>query len=310
MSTSTNSRYYIGGGNIAGIIGVSPFRTPLDEYHTIIGDSPELSAANEAFFKRRKALEPFVAAVLSERGYHVLDQNRRLQDRDYPFMKAELDAETILGANFLRNAEFKSVNPFAAGTWGEDGDPEGAPTYVTAQAQWGLGVSDRTNCDIVAAIGFDDSRLYPIVAAKDVIDRMRFLAVDFWEQYVLARRPPAPRNVEDILNWVTPDPNKTIEATDLDGLAETVAEFVAARKNVKDSEAELEKLKTRIQLVMADATALTLRGKPAVTWKRNKDSEVTDWRGLALALSPDTNDIKRFTSPKTGNRVFRVVESK
>lgn len=299
-------RAYIGGGNIAGVIGVSPFRTPLDEYHVILGDSPEIDQETERFFRRRKALEPFAATVLQDRGFTIYRQNHRHQDEGIPFFRAELDAEVVGGDAWpIDNAEFKSVHPMAAKEWGHDGDPDGAPTYVTAQAQWGLGLTGRARGFVVAVIGFDDSRVYPIPAAPDVIGYMREKAVKFWENHVLRKDPPAPTTVEDVLRWIEPDPSKVLEASDTD-LAHDVAAFIEARTVSKESEAKVDVLKARIQLAMSDATTLTLRGKPVITWKKASDGAKTDWKALAAEFGPGKSQIDRHTATVPGSRRFLV----
>lgn len=317
-------RYYIGGGNIAGICGVSPYRTPLDEYHVITGTAPDLDVATERFFKRRKALEPYIAALLEENGLTVAAQNQRYTDPEFPFLRAEIDAETTDS----QNAEFKSVHPLAAKDWGLEAHDDSVPDYVTIQAQWGLGVLGSLltssgitrgldavqRCRVVAAIGFDDSRVYPVERADDVIQWARAEAIKFWEQHVIPKVPPPPRTVADILNYITPDPDKVIEATDIDGFDKDVADYLELRDAAKDAESRLDAAKARIQLVMVDATTLTLHGKKVLTWKPNRDSIVTDHKALATRLAalvdPEVAAAEQnaVTTTKPGARVFRVAK--
>lgn len=299
-----NSRYYVGGGSIAAVCGISPFQTPLDAYHSIVGTAAELDVEQEQFFARRKSLEPYVATVLSQRGFEVVKQNERYVDSEYGFFKAEIDAETADGWT----NEFKTVAPFPGNTktWGEDGHDE-APPYVTIQALWGLGVTGRERARVVAAMGFDDARIYPIERADDVIAWARSTALAFWENHVIPRTPPAPTTVADILTYITPVPDKTVEASDVAGLANDVAAFLEARTAAKAAEGVLEAAKAKIQLVMVDATVLTLNGKPVISWKPNKDSSVTDWKALALDLRPTAEQIEARTAAKAGARPFRPI---
>jgi len=301
----SHPRYYIGGANIAGILGVSPFRTPLDEYHTIIGDAPDLDEQTKLFFKRRKALEPFAAAVLEERGFAVIDQNRRIEHEQFPYFKAELDAEVLTRTgDILANSEFKSVHPMASKEWGFDGDPEGAPTYVTAQAQWGLGLSERHYGFIVAVIGFDEHRVYPIEAAADVIGKMQERAHQFWAEHILRKSPPPPSTVDDILRWIEPDPTKVLEASDVD-LVHVVDEYLIAREKSAAADKHHDALKARIQMAMADATTLTVHGKPVITWKKAKDGSKTDWESVAASAGAvDPEVIKRHSKTVAGVRRF------
>ncbi len=313
-------RYWIGGSTIPAIVGISPFATPLDAFHSITGTAPELDIATEQFFKRRKALEPYIAALLEEHGLEVHAQNQRYIDPEYPFLQAEIDAETTDD----QNAEFKSVNPRASHLWGLEPHDDSVPDYITLQAQWGLGITSSLgikgpateSCRVVAAIGFDESRIYPVRRADDVIAWARAEAIKFWEQHVIPRVAPPPSTVGDILSYIKPDPAKIIEATDIAGLHADVAEFLELRTVSKDAESRLDVAKARIQLAMVDATTLTVEGKPVLTWKPNRDSEVTDWKALAARLnthvSHDTflTEHNAVTTTKPGARVFRVVGKK
>ena len=76
------TRGYIGGGNIAGILGLSPFKSPLDEYLTITGDEAEISDAQREFFDDRRDLEPWAAKKFTRAtGLQVIRSNVRYDDR-------------------------------------------------------------------------------------------------------------------------------------------------------------------------------------------------------------------------------------
>lgn len=298
MNLPAHDRAYIGGGNIAGILGVSPFKTPLDEYHVIIGDAPGIDAETERFFKRRKALEPYAAAMLEERGLKVVRQNERYTDSTYPFLRAEIDAETEGDVN----AEFKSVHPLAAKSWGLDEIGE-APTYVTAQAYHGLMVTQRQLCHVVAVIGFDDSRVYPVTTDNEVALAIRAKAVEFWEEHILPRRPPEPTTAGDVERWLTPDPAAIVVADDSADLLADVREFLSLRAFAKQQAEDVDALKDRIKLAMGAATTLYVGGKKVITWKPQTANRI-DTKALR-AEAPEVAEA--FTKPSE-SRVFRVSE--
>jgi len=296
MGAVMHERYYIGGGNIAGILGVSPFKTPLDEYHTIIGDAPEFAAETLKFFKRRKALEPYAAAMLEERGLTVIRQNERYTDPVYPFLRAEIDAET----EGDENAEFKSVHPMAAKLWGMDGSPD-LPTYVTAQAQHGLAVTGRKLCRAVAVIGFDDSRVYEIDSSPDLVLAIRAKAVKFWEDHVLPNVPPAPSTAEDVERWITPDKSQIVVAEDSADLKADVGELLMAYRHSKQAEEQFEALKDRVKLSLGAATTLFMGGKKVITW----NPQVANRVDITALKTEEPALAQRFIKPST-SRVFRV----
>jgi hypothetical protein len=310
-------RYYIGGGNIAAVLNLSPFQTPLDAYHGIIGDAPELDREVEEFFARRKSLEPYAATLLQQRGFEIVGLNNRYTDEHFPHFKSEIDAETRATDGIIDNGEFKTVHPLAVKHqgWGIDGDPEGCPVYVAAQCGWGLGITKRRRCRAFAVVGFELDALYPLARDEDVIGWMRAEANTYWERHVLPRVPPPPTTVADILTYIPANPLKSIEATDDPDLMRTLTAFIEARQSTKEADDYTESLKVKLQLTMNDATAITIRGKPAITWKRNKPSQTVDKEAvikhlLPLARKTDAEAadsvVACFTKEKDGNRPFLV----
>src|SRR6185437_3579854 len=143
---------YIGGANVAGILGISPFRTPLDEYLLITGEREEVVTPEKAeFLEDRRDLEPWAAKKFTRKtGLAVVRANQRYDDAMIPWAKSEIDFEVEDGGN----GETKTVHPNAVRDWGDPDAGEEPPLYVTAQAMWGLGVQPATHCYVQALVGF------------------------------------------------------------------------------------------------------------------------------------------------------------
>lgn len=260
----TGARGYIGGGNIAGILGVSPYKSPLDEYLVITNPEPEvIPPERQAFFKRRKALEPFAAEVFSQvTGLAIVARNQAYHDRALPFLRAEIDFEVSDGGN----GETKTVHPLALREWGDSGTDD-IPTYVLAQVQHGLGLTNRHHAWVHALVGLDDDRIYRIERDQAVIDGMRAHATTFWHAHVMPRVPPPPTTLEDLRLLYPTDSGRVLEADE--SLAWAVAELKRVKAAAKAIETDQEELEARIKLEMRDATAIAPPGggKPLLTWK-------------------------------------------
>lgn len=258
---------YVGGGNIAGILGVSPFKTPLDEYLTITSEQPEqISPAQRRFFERRKALEPFAAACFEhELGLNIVRRNERYDDAELPWAKAEIDFEVEDGGN----GETKTVHPNAVRDWGDPDADEEPPMYVTAQVMWGLGVTGRSHAYVHALVGLDDDRFYRIERDDSLIANIRAHAARFWKYHIEPRRMPQPTTVEDLLRLYSRDSGRAVEATPeisraLDGL-------YAEKQHLKLTQARVDQIEFTIKAFMRDATTLLVHGQPALTWKARAD---------------------------------------
>lgn len=263
MSSLSPDRGYIGGGNIAGILGLSPFKSPLDEFLTITGQAMPTTPEKEAFFKRRKALEPFAAEAFElATGVKIVRRNERYGHDAFDFLKAEIDFETSDDCT----GETKTVNTWAAKHWGESGGDD-CPTYVTAQAMWGLGLDPlkRKRAYVHAVIGLDEDRIYLVERDDETIRAMQNRAVIFWNDHVLPMVPPDPVNLDDVLRLFPTDRGSVIEADD--DIQVLMSDLKQKDADLKALEDVVDALKDRARIFMGPNAVLSMGGTPLATWK-------------------------------------------
>lgn len=265
------TRGYIGGGTIAGILGLSPFQTPLDEYLQIVNElQDELTPEKAEFFEDRRDLEPWAAKKFTRKtGLKIVRTNERYTDAGHPHFRAEIDFEP----EDESNGETKSVHPNAVGGWGKPDQGDEPPLYVTAQAMWGLGITGRARCYVQALIGFDDHRVYMVERDDDLIATIRQRAAAFWKYHVLPRRPPPPTNVEDLLRLYPRDSGRAVEASA--DIRDSLEQLHIERQAIALHTARKETHEYAIKGFMRDATILTVNGQTALTWK-------ADTRGIRI----------------------------
>jgi putative phage-type endonuclease len=207
---------FIGGSDIAAILGISPHRSAVDLW--LDKTAPRAEETPTKATRRGSRLEPYIADMItSEFGLAILQRNQRYTDPEVPYFAAEIDAETFTESEGLQNIEIKTVHPFKAREWG-DVETDQLPVHYVAQAQWGLGVTRRQACLVFALIG-DDLRPYVVERDEETITAMRERATEFWERYVIARlRPPldfAYAHTAETLRRLYPGTDgTTIEAND------------------------------------------------------------------------------------------------
>jgi putative phage-type endonuclease len=216
METTAERSKFIGGSDIAAILGISPWRNQVELWL----DKVQPQADQDSVVKKRgRRLENYIVEMIEDEFQvavgHVTGRNKRHIDPAVPYFACEVDAETLTTP--VENIEIKTVHPFMAKDWGETGGDE-LPLHYLAQAQWGLGVTERSVCRVFALIG-DDLRPYTVVRDEPTIRAMRARADEFWQRYVIPReRPPLDYEDErtlDLLKRLYPGTNgKTIEATD------------------------------------------------------------------------------------------------
>lgn len=338
---------YLGGSDAAAIFGVSPWRTPLDLFLDKIkprSDADTTDPERLKFFARRKRQEPVIAEMLAdEYGVEVttlsLDDNpNRYLDAEHDFLAAEIDFEFRMSpavrAHFpdrpefcaipdgtLLNGEIKTVHPFKASEWGEQGS-EDVPMHYAAQVMHGLGVTRRPACLVAALFGLDTLLCFPVMADPELIEPMRAQCVKFWNEHVLARKPPEPVNLNDIKRLYVGFGGKPCHLSD--EAAKSLRALDALRKQAATNKADQEECEWRVAKFIADAWGLPLindDGKPVVETTDNavllfNDAEVGKWarqRGTYLdqrGLKEAHPEIVKAHTIEHHYRAFRLKKPK
>lgn len=301
---------YLGGSDVAAVLGVSPWMTPFMLYQKKIGAYVEdVTPQKQRIFDRGHRWEPIVVEMLvdelRDRGHdvHIIERNQRYQDPEFPFIAAEIDMELMVDGELV-NGEAKTVNPHAAKDWGEE-DSDEIPIYYAAQVMHGLMVMPRRRTVIAAVTGFDDKpRVHWIERDDDIIACIRAKEVEFWHR-VQNHEPPEPTTLEDIKFLFPRDAGRLIEADD--ELISLCSALKTSKADAKAVEAQIELLSTQLKLRMGDAGAVMLgNGKPLATWRSNKDSVKTDWQALAVQLGATQELINEFSKTTPGARPLLI----
>lgn len=303
MNTPTRAEFltarqkYIGGSDVAGILGISPWKTPLDIYLDKVQPRLDetLDPGRERVLTRGKRMEPYVIDILqAETGLQIVRRNERYVDAEYPFLAAEIDAEAESGENI----EIKTVSPFKAKEWGEQHTDE-VPLHYTAQVMHGLMVLGRQVCVMGVLIGGDDFRVYRVERDDETVAAIREREIAFWREHIEARVPPEPSNVADIQTLYGRDAGTAIEASD--DIVRVLSDLRNLQGQIKTMSAQADACKEAIQVFMADAAILTVAGKPAATWKSQAANRF-DATAFKVA-HPDLYEQFKATSE---SRVFRL----
>ena len=310
---------YIGGSDTAAILGVSPWKSAFQLYQEKIGEyQEEITPTKQKLFNRGKRWEPVVIEMLvdelEDRGHDVtiLAKNQRYIDHQYGFLAAEIDVELLLDGRHI-NGEMKTVHPFAAKDWGEQ-DTDEIPIYYTSQVLHGQMVTGRNKTIVAALIGADDLRVHVVDRDDEMIDIIRSKEIEFWSR-IQNREAPEPTTTEDINRLYRFDSGAVIEADS--ELLDLIGKASIKKDELESIESALEDLKDKIKSRMGEAALLMYNGQKLATWKTNKPSEKTDWKGFAIELMLRTNGaiskdnieemMRRFTTIKPGARPFLLT---
>lgn len=287
-------RLYLGGADIAGIMGLSPWRTPLDVYLDKTEGQQPVSDEKKKIFKRGARMEPYILDLLAEEtGLEIVARNHRYVDQQHSFIAAEIDAEAATGENI----EAKSANQFAAKNWGAQGTDE-IPVYYSAQGMHGMMVTGAKATIFPVLIGSDDFRVYRLERDDELIDIIREKEVEFWDR-IQRREPPEATTAGDLQRLFPNSTDQVIQASD-----EVVAKYNELKSMIKRHgmlESDIADLQLEIKLFMRDAGTLKFGAVPLCTW-RDQDTKRFDLDPFR-AKYPKLAD--KFTKT-TRSRVFRI----
>jgi predicted phage-related endonuclease len=160
-------------------------------------------------------------------------------------------------------------------------------------------VTSREVCVFGVLIGGDDFRVYRIERDDVTIDAIRQKEIEFWSR-IQARQAPEPSTVSDVFRlFGTKDSGLAVETS------ESLQADVIALKSLKDDAkrlgAQIDLREERIKLHMADASILTMNGKPVLTWK-----EQASKRFDQSAFKADQPELYEKFIKTVTSRVFRL----
>lgn len=300
----------IGGSDAAAVLGISPWRTPVDVWLDKTGRAgpqPETEA-----MRIGTELEDYVARRYSaETGRSVRRYNRMPRKG---CLLGNIDRLVVPdGAKVASHmGEIRTDTLLECKTSSVDWAGE-VPVYYQTQVQHYMGLDPALVHADVACLFLVRKHFEVFRVERDdaVIAAMQERLAAWWDEYVAGDKMPPPANEEDCRKlWARSNPGKTVPADA--AAAALVAEYRSADAEAKRLKERLDSLRSGICAYMGDAeTLLAPDGSaPLATWKSAKDSAKTDWKALALSLGASPDDIATHTELAPGARRFLVKAAK
>lgn len=287
----------IGGSDVAAILGLSKYKSPLDVYKDKIGETPDGEQSQAAYWGTK--LEDVVAREFQERtGLKVQRVNRQLSREGW--MHANIDRAVVnhaisgtvriqgeakqaeTGRLLTTDAilECKTASSYIADQWGPSQEEEivsgkvvsdhKIPIYYETQVQWYLGVTGASVCFVAALLGGQDFRIYLVHRDNEVITALQDQCRAFWFEHVQKQVPPDPHTAEEVQKLFAKDDGEMIEATN--EVATDIGELRNLTEQVKALEAEQKIVKDRICAALGEKTGFLIAGEKACTFKAQKST--------------------------------------
>lgn len=270
-------RHSLGASEVAAILGLSPYVTPLSVFRSKMGVpddfDPELAYIGHA---EEAVMEGWLRRFRPEIGEILPAQ--MLRSVQYPWLHASLDRR-VMKDGLILPIQMKTAHAFASADW-----KEGVPLAVQVQVQTEIAVFDVPAAYALAFVGGRGFHLHPIQRDEDFIqDYLIPKTLAFWENHVLQGVAPDASNVAELADLYPSDPEKVITGSEL--VLEAADRRAVLLSDIKAQEAEADALTMTIGQYMADAEVLTdAAGNPVLSFKsQNGRRSVTDLDELEIA---------------------------
>jgi putative phage-type endonuclease len=249
---------YIGGSDAAAVVGLSPWKTPLELYLEKRGEIEAPDVDNEAMEWGRR-LESIVLSKYCEERRVIACENQ--QERFHPrhsWMMGHLDA--IITRPFNRIVEIKTTGH--AEQWGSpDAGADGVPELYLLQVYHYMAITGIEEADIAVLIGGQKFRIYSIQYDSQAIYDLLEIEHDFWDR-VQRGIPPEPdyshQSTQALLSRMYPGTDGT--TIHLGSAEAWHQELMRARVEIKAFETRAIEAKNHIQMAMGNAAIGRLPG--------------------------------------------------
>lgn len=184
----------IGGSEIAAVVGLNPWRSPLDVWLDKTEGSRETRAPQEPDRAGMgHLLEPVILnayARLTGERVHLWSKGLSWLNgstNSHAFATPDAYLEDHSGRGWVtRLVEAKAVGWRVRGDW-----EAGIPDYVQCQVQWQMGCTGVPACDIAALLDVTaHPAIFTATADPDLFNLLRDMAARFWRDHVERHEPP------------------------------------------------------------------------------------------------------------------------
>ncbi|MCH8978301.1 MAG: YqaJ viral recombinase family protein [Armatimonadetes bacterium] len=294
--------------DVSAIVRKNPYSSPLDVYLVKTGQKrePEQTGAMEWGLR----LEEVIARKFADKNGVEPRPAGFMVKEDEPIFGATPDyyiTTTHGDQDETALLECKTCNFFVGKQEFGEEHSDHVPDRYVIQCQWQLMVTGRKVCHLAVLIAGSDYREYTIERNEELILNLQLRARTFWHEYVMADNPPPLTGDKADTDWLKgqfpEDDGGAVRATE--AIEKEVDALGTDLRALKALGEVAEGRKNRIKQFMGEASVLdTSQG--AITWRKAKDGQKTDWKAVAAALGASEDLIMNHTSPTKGSRRFIV----
>lgn len=306
----------LGGTDVAAIVGVHPWRSPLDVYAEKLGlVDPQPTNVNMRY---GSAVEGFVLDEYGrETGQRVIRLGRRMwKHKDIVIWQGTPDGLVVDGPG----VEAKTVSFSQRSKWGDELGSDDVPQHVRCQVTWYAPLLEREIMDVAVWFSGVEFSMYRVPRETALVEALSEAAQRFWRDHIIAEVPPpldASKAAEAYLKKMFP-------ANALGPKAATPEEEILllqlwnSRMTTKIAKDMEDTLENQVKAIIGEHEGIETERIRAL-WKRTKDGVKVDWEAVVGEIRrqldvlphdvPFTDSlldeiVQQHTAPKPGVRRF------
>ena len=288
----------IGASEVAAVLGLNPYKTPLQVYEEKIADQV-VEYPETLRMKRGLQMENLVADIYMEEYHRTVRRDNKMRIHPaHDFLYCSLDrtivAENGSGPGIL---EIKTASGWAVKKW-----EAVIPTQYFCQIQHQFAVTGYKWGEFAVFVDGCDLMSFQVSPDQEFIEIQTAALVKWWNEHVVARVPP-PFTVPD-LDIASSDPHAIIQATP--EIANLVKRLEQAQDEAKDLDADIEAYKNQVKLFMDTKEVLAIDGRCLATYKTSKPSFTVDGK-ILKAIDPTLYE--KCLKPRKVSRPFRLAST-
>lgn len=281
----------IGGSDAAAILGLNPWKTPMDVWLEKTGEFTRNDEENEKMYWGT-ALEDVVAREFMTRtGLKVRRRNAILQHRKYRFMIANVDRLVI---GHKAGLECKTAGQYSADDWAM-----GVPDYYIPQVQHYMAVTGYKAWYVAVLIGGQEFKYYKIARDDSFIRGLIQVETAFWK--LVEERTPPPidgtRASTELIKKLYPEAEKGKEIELPFEAFELIQQYEQASEEEKKIRLLKDEAANKLKDMLGNAERGSIHGRQ-VAWQN-----VASKRLDAKALQKERPDIyEKYTQESVWRR--------
>jgi putative phage-type endonuclease len=294
----------LGSTDSAAILGLDPYSGALSVYLNKVGEDVDREATLPMWLGlqlQRTVGELFVART----GKRIRAANIQYKHPVFPFIRAHLDFR-VVGEGAILEAKTTHVKE----GWGEEGS-DVVPIRVWCQVQHQMMVTGLGLTYVGALFGHYDFRYYEIARDEGFIADLTPALVEFWEQHVVPRIPPAVDGSEGATAYIKRkhprDTEPAIPATPEQALI--VEELIRVRQELKLASVRDQEMTNRVADLIGEHGGLIGPGW-SISYRKGKPRHITKWKEVVADLAPFVPEgdyqatVDKHTEEQEGTRPF------